>query len=152
MAVQAAVNAQVQPQQDPVQALRNQQENSFGRQVNTLRLQCINKHKENGSLIGSVLGVISIAAGIFTSIMVGGVGGILFGFATWLVLGKCFAEIYHGMRNRDYLEAEKALQASNFREYINNHGLDLSIDTIVSVHKSYKQYLQTQIQQLEQQV
>lgn len=144
-AVQQEPQAQVeQPQEQQRYFLGDMSD----QQIRVLQAQCIDQHNENGALIGTLLGVASIVAGIFTAYVVTGLSGAFLGFATFLVLGKIFSLGYHGMRNQDLIEAARALEAMNFREYIVLNRLDLSKDTIVQVHQQYKQHLAAQVQDL----
>ncbi len=116
-------------------------------QIRILQDACRAQHEKNGLFWGRILSVASMVAGLYTAVMFGGIGGAALGLAAFLLLSKLFCETYHGLRNQDYVEAGQALNARNFREFIISKQYDLSIDTIVAVHKKYREHLVEQMQQ-----
>lgn len=144
----------VQPQVplEPAPQFQEEEPNFVGgmrdHEVKLLQEECIQRHNKDGVLVGTLLGVASVVAGIFTFCLINGVIGAVLGFVAFLILANVFSSAFHGLRNQDYLVASKALEAMNFRQFIVQNRPDVSIETIVEVHKQYKESLASQVEGL----
>lgn len=115
------------------------------REVIALKQACLGKHKEKGKAGISLIRIVALVASIATYLFT---GSLLLAFAIFFVGGNSSLELYHSLRNRDYLDARNALSEEAFQTYIREHRLNLSIDTIISIHKAHTQALFAQTRAL----
>ena len=136
------------PVQAPEPPVEPQIGNLNNRDIDLLYVACRNQHEEKGAVIGRILSVASLVAGLFAAIMVPGAMGIILGLADYVVVGDLLCNTYHSLRNQDYAEAGLALRSTSFKEYIVRREVVPTIDNIATIHKAYKGYAAEQAQQL----
>lgn len=110
-----------------------------------LQAACRNRHNEKGGLMSRVIGLAILVAAVWAGFAIGGAAGFFVALAVYLIGGNIVTHIYDGFRNHDYKDAGAALNALGFQQYIENHHFDLSIDSIVAIHKQYKKHIADQV-------
>lgn len=99
-----------------------------------LRLECMNKHIERCQLISAALIIADVVVGLFTLFVTGTE-------ATRLVMGFLATSliIWYLPYANDYSDSAKALETTEFQEYIGSRNLNPTIDNIIDIYKLYKQ-------------
>lgn len=123
----------------PAAAEEGQIGNLNAREVTFLQTECHARDKEKGSVIEHMILVASLVIALVTAVSIPGFTGLVVAGAIYFSGGSLLTQLYNRLRSHDYEEAGSALHTRNFKEFIGRLEINPTIDTIVQIHRQYKQ-------------
>lgn len=118
------------------------------KQIEFLRTACLIKDEEKGVVVANLIRVVALVAAVVAGLAFQGMTGLVIGAAIYFIGGNLVAQMYHNLRNRDYEEAGTALNFQTFKKFIADKDLNPTVDTIVQIHKQYKNHTAAEAKRL----
>ena len=111
---------------------------TFERDIAALQVACTRKHDQKGwvqQIVHVAVLVAAVWAGFATGSFLIALGALILGTL-------CVNLLFRAFQKQAYLDAKDALDERGFRNYIQQQGKPLSIDSILKVHEEYKKHVQ----------
>ena len=107
-------------------------------QIQQLQAACLAKHVEQGEFVSKLISVALIVVSVATVFLIEGFLGLVIGASLYVVGGHAVHKFYTRKRNRDYLDAAKALSTEQFQTYTRAAAIVPTMENIQILYQKYK--------------